>query len=109
MPLVSRSHTHEKDDITWVDVPLRPEHKSTVCLGCCIDVYGACRSDEFSTHPYADFVQDAACVEGMEVSQFRDACLRHQLKIMKENPNAYRDPQFARIRAGIESILSENR
>lgn len=74
------SPTSGEDDIRWVPIPIKCQPQRYICLGCCEDIHSTCASDEFDTHPYKDFVGDAAKKEGCTVEEFRILCLKQQIK-----------------------------
>ena len=78
-----------------------------ICLGCCLDIGGACYSEEFDSHPYADIVMEAANECERTIIEARVICLRHQLEIIKSDIREHDKPRYHLARKHIEALLAE--
>jgi len=77
------THENRPEYGGWVYTPLRRHEPRFICLGCCDDIYSTCARPDFESHPYYDYVAEAAEIEGMDVSVFRLLCIRHQVELGK--------------------------
>jgi len=69
-------------DIGWVCCPIARDRY--ICLGCCLDIAGACSSDDFDAHFYKKEVEELASLGDMTTNEARLTCLRHQLEMLPE-------------------------
>ncbi len=80
-----------KNDTGWVRCPL--VRNRPICLGCCLDIQGAARSDEFSIHPDKRIFDKLTRSENKPIVRLRLICLDHQLQLVDKKLSEADDGQ----------------
>jgi len=78
-------------------------------VGCCIDVYSTCLSDEFDDHPYYGVVAEIAAKYGYSIDEVREVCLIHQRQLSEGRFPGGATEGYVSVLSKIEVALSSCR
>lgn len=101
--------TRSRNDIGWVESPLRTGAVKWICRGCCIEIYNASLAENFPQHLYFDFAKEVARLEGKGVNEIRRLALEHQKSLIENRPPDRFSSGLQDLKLRIEELLNSGK